>query len=130
MYFCRICSATGRLGGHWTHIQYFGTASAQPTPEMSKRSEQHRKTVHQLSSLYEPSQAARPVFLLGAGASYRSGAALADAAAQRIAREVYAKRDLGTNSTARVMPGDVDRFLSEQLWFVPVYYAQSRITTR
>lgn len=90
----------------------------QPNHQSSKRSEQHRKSVRQLSSLFEASQTARPVFLLGAGASYRSGVPLADSAVQRIAREVYAKRNLGTNSTARVMPGDVARFLSEQPWFI------------
>lgn len=82
------------------------------------RSEPHRRAVRQLASLFEASQSARPVFLLGAGASFRSGVPLADEAVQRIAREVYAKQRLGTNSTARVMPGDVARFLSEQPWFI------------
>lgn len=83
-----------------------------------QRGEAHRSAVRQLTSLFEASQRARPVFLLGAGASYRSGVPLADDAVKRIAKEVYAKRNLGTSSTARVMPGDIARFLSEQTWFI------------
>lgn len=84
----------------------------------SSRSEPHRSAVRQLTSLFEASQRARPVFLLGAGASYRSGVPLADDAVKRIAKEVYAKTNLGTSSTAKVMPGDISRFLLEQPWFV------------
>lgn len=84
----------------------------------SSRSEPHRSAVRQLTSLFEASQRARPVFLLGAGASYRSGVPLADDAVKRIAKEVYARRNLGTSSTAKVMPGDIARFLGEQSWFI------------
>jgi hypothetical protein len=86
--------------------------------QSSQRSDAHRSAVRQLTSLFEASQRARPVFLLGAGASYRSGVPLADDAVKRIAKEVYAKRSLGTSSTARVMPGDIARILSEQTWFI------------
>jgi hypothetical protein len=84
----------------------------------SQRSDVHRSAVRQLASLFEASQRARPVFLLGAGASYRSGVPLADDAVKRIAKQVYAMRNLGTSSTASVMPGDIARFLSEQTWFI------------
>jgi len=83
-----------------------------------QRTDRHRAAVRQLTSLFEAGQRARPVFLLGAGASYRSGVPLADDAVKRIAKEVYAKRNLGTSSTARVMPGDIARLLSEQTWFI------------
>jgi hypothetical protein len=43
---------------------------------------------------------------------------LAEDAVTRIAKEVYARRVLGTSSTAKVMPGDVARFLSEHKWFI------------
>lgn len=86
--------------------------------QSSHRSTAHQAAVRQLTSLFETGQKARPVFLLGAGASFRSGVPLADDAVKRIAKEVYARRNLGTSSTAKVMPGDVARFLTEQHWFI------------
>ena len=53
--------------------------------QLLQRSEEHRSAVRQLTPLFEASQRARPVFLLGAGASYRSGVPLADDAVKRIA---------------------------------------------
>lgn len=88
-------------------------------PCQGDRSTQHRGSVRRLAALLEASQAARPVFLLGAGASFRSGVPLAAEAVNRIAREAFAARELGTNTTSKVMPGDVARFLSEQPWFIP-----------
>jgi len=82
------------------------------------RSDAHRRAVNQLAALVESTQSVRPVWLLGAGASFRSGVPLADEAVTRIAREVYAKQHFGTNSTARVMPGDIARFLAEQPWYI------------
>lgn len=43
---------------------------------------------------------------------------MAEDAMNRIAREVYAKQQLGTNQTANVMPGDISRFLAAQSWFI------------
>jgi len=66
--------------------------------------------VARLTSLFEVSQSARPFFLLGAGASYRSGVPLAADATDRIAREAYARQRLGTNAIATVKPSDYMRF--------------------
>jgi helix-turn-helix protein len=57
------------------------------------------------------------VFLLGAGGSYRSGVPLAADATHRIAREAYARQQLGANAVATVKPSDYMRFLRRQPWF-------------
>jgi hypothetical protein len=55
----------------------------------------HSHSVQQLASLFRADNEARPVFLLGAGASFSSGVALAADAVKRIARRVYAERIKG-----------------------------------
>jgi hypothetical protein len=76
-------------------------SAAPPEPT---RSQEHARAVARLTSLFEVSQSARPVFLLGAGASYRSGVPPAADATHRIAREAYARQRLGTNAVATVKP--------------------------
>jgi hypothetical protein len=55
----------------------------------------HAHSVQQLASLFRADNEARPVFLLGAGASFSSGVPLAADAVKRIARRVYAERIKG-----------------------------------
>jgi SIR2-like domain len=88
------------------------------TPPEPTRSQEHARAVACLTSLFEVSQSARPVFLLGAGASYRSGVPLAADATHRIAREAYARQRLGTNAVATVKPSDYMRFLRQLPWFI------------
>jgi hypothetical protein len=56
----------------------------------------HRSTVKRLASLFRSDQPTRPVLLLGAGASYRSGIALADTLVKNIARLGYAIEHFGS----------------------------------
>lgn len=75
-------------------------------PAAQTRSQEHARSVARLASLFEITERARTVFLLGAGASYRSGVPLATNATHRIAREAYARQKLGTNAVATVKPRD------------------------
>lgn len=59
-----------------------------------------------------------PIFLLGAGASFRSGVPTATDAVKQIARIVYAERKLlGERPPERVRPSEWEPWLREQLWF-------------
>lgn len=59
-----------------------------------------------------------PIFLLGAGASFRSGVPTATDAVKQIARIVYAERKLqGQRPPERVRPTEWEPWLQEQLWF-------------
>ena len=82
------------------------------------RSAAHAATVARLACEFEVTQSARPVFLLGAGASYRSGVPLAAEATHRIGREAFARQRLGTHAIAGVKPSDYQPFLAEQPWFI------------
>jgi hypothetical protein len=86
---------------------------------MQKRSTDHHSSVQRLRPLFESVQPARPVLLLGAGASFRAGIPLAEDATKRIVREACAQKLFGTNNVAKVKLGDIMRFLSEQSWFIP-----------
>lgn len=80
---------------------------------------QHRRSVKQLAALFRKEQPTRPVLLLGAGASYRSGVPLADKLAQDIARFAFAVQELGDeNQISRVTPSDWKPFLESQRWFL------------
>jgi hypothetical protein len=60
-----------------------------------------------------------PVFLLGAGASFRSGVPTASEAVKQIARRVYAERELrGSRSAERVKPSEWEPWLQSHPWFI------------
>jgi hypothetical protein len=61
----------------------------------------HLDTVRELASILNPENEARPTVLLGAGASFSSGAPLADESVKRIARRYYAERIVGRENAAR-----------------------------
>src|ERR1017187_9338306 len=59
-----------------------------------------------------------PIFLLGAGASFRSGVPTAAEAVKQIAKIVYAERKLqGARPPERVRPTEWEPWLREQPWF-------------
>ena len=59
-----------------------------------------------------------PIFLLGAGASFRSGVPTATEAVKQIARIVYSERKLlGARPPERVKPSEWEPWLREQTWF-------------
>jgi hypothetical protein len=59
-----------------------------------------------------------PIFLLGAGASFRSGVPTAADAVKQIAKIVYAERKLqGARPPERVRPTEWEPWLREQPWF-------------
>jgi hypothetical protein len=59
-----------------------------------------------------------PIFLLGAGASFRSGVPTATDAVKQIARVVYSERKLqGQRPPERVRPTEWEPWLQEQPWF-------------
>jgi hypothetical protein len=61
-----------------------------------------------------------PLFLLGAGASFRSGIPTAADAVKQIARIVYSERKLlGTRPPERVKPSEWESWLREHHWFIP-----------
>ena len=79
----------------------------------------HIESVRELTSILSPQNEARPTVLLGAGASFSSGIPVADESVKRIARRVFAERNLG----GKVLPEHVKTsewrsWLSEQPWFI------------
>lgn len=59
-----------------------------------------------------------PIFLLGAGASFRSGVPNATDAVKKIARIVYSERKLqGARRPERVRPTEWEPWLQQQPWF-------------
>jgi hypothetical protein len=60
-----------------------------------------------------------PLFLLGAGASFRSGVPTASEAVKQIARIVYSERKLlGSRPPERVKPSEWESWLRDQRWFL------------
>jgi NAD-dependent SIR2 family protein deacetylase len=75
--------------------------------------------VKNLAYLFRANGKTRPVFLLGAGASFRSGIPLAEEAVRRIARSAYARHKLGLAiHDSRIMLSDWLPFLRSQEWFI------------
>ncbi len=75
--------------------------------------------VKNLAYLFRASGKMRPVLLLGAGASFRSGIPLAEEAVRRIARSAYARHKLGLAiHDSRIMLSDWLPFLRSQEWFI------------
>lgn len=78
------------------------------------------KAVQQLVPILRAANPARPVFLLGAGASFSSGVPLADESVRRLAKRVYADRVLrGAIPAFRVKTSEWERWLAEHAWFLP-----------
>ncbi|WOF74443.1 hypothetical protein QMT40_002095 [Parvibaculaceae bacterium PLY_AMNH_Bact1] len=73
-----------------------------------------------LASLFRPGQNdARPTVLLGAGASFSSGIPLASQCVKRIARRVYAERELGGRVLPeRIKPSEWQAWLQRHDWFL------------
>lgn len=80
----------------------------------------HQLSVKTLSAILRADNEARPVLLLGAGASFSSKIPMAEQCVKLLARRVYADRELG----GKVAPHQVRqtewlRWLADQPWFIP-----------
>lgn len=72
-----------------------------------------------LAYLFRKEHRRRPVLLLGAGASYRSGVPLAGEAVRRIARDAFARTQLAVDPAfANVKVSDWEPYLQTQPWFI------------
>lgn len=75
--------------------------------------------IQELVTLLRGDRPNRPLILLGAGASYRSGIPLAAEAVRRVAKQSYARRVLGSDPRFRnPKPSDWMPFLARQPWFI------------
>ncbi|SRR5579862_5153394 len=77
------------------------------------------KSIQELVYFFQPERDARPIFLLGAGASFRAGVPVAAEMVRQIARFSYAVKELGTlpEHAVGVMEGDIQRYLRQQSWY-------------
>lgn len=76
-------------------------------------------SVRNLAYLFRTGWKARPVILLGAGSSFRSGIPLSEEAVRRIAQAAYARFKFGLNvQEFRPMLSDWLPFLQNQPWFI------------
>lgn len=79
----------------------------------------HNESVRILSSLFRASNQARPVLLLGAGASFSSGVPLAAESVKRLARRVYAEKVRGGSLLPeQVKLSEWQTWLHGQPWFI------------
>ena len=77
------------------------------------------ESVRRLASIFRSDQPARPVLLLGAGASFSSGIPMAAECVRRIARRVYADRVAPDHQTAeRIKPSEWQEWLRSFDWFI------------
>ncbi len=75
--------------------------------------------VNELAYLFRAARKSRPLLLLGAGASYRSGIPLAAEAVKHIARAAYARHELGVDAKSHTLTtSDWLPYLQQQRWFV------------
>jgi len=75
--------------------------------------------VNRIAFLLRADRPNRPVFLLGAGASFRAGIPLADEGVKRIARAAYQRHVTGARrSVESVKPTDWLPWLQQQGWFI------------
>jgi NAD-dependent SIR2 family protein deacetylase len=84
--------------------------------------------VKKLAYEFRASGKMRPVVLLGAGASFRSGIPLAEEAVRRIAQSAYARLKLGLAvHDSRIVLSDWLPFLRSQEWFIkePLRFAEN-----
>ena len=73
-----------------------------------------------LARLLRPTDEPSPLIILGAGASFRSGVPTAAEAVKRIARQVYAERELrNARPPERVKPSEYESWLQGFDWFLP-----------
>jgi len=80
---------------------------------------ENRQSVWMLAPLLRASDAPRPVLLLGAGASFRSGVPTAAEAVKQISRLVYSQRVLGgSRPPERVKPSEWEPWLQSFPWFL------------
>ena len=91
-----------------------------PTSQQKKSPpNDHAHSVQQLASLFRADNEARPVFLLGAGASFSSGVPLAADGVKRIARRVYAERIKGGSlHPHQVKLSEWQTWLHGHEWFI------------
>lgn len=79
----------------------------------------NHESIQHLVPILRAANPARPVFLLGAGASFSSGVPLADESVRRLAKRVYADRVLhGSVPAFRVKTSEWERWLAEHPWFL------------
>ncbi|WP_299631768.1 SIR2 family protein [uncultured Roseobacter sp.] len=80
----------------------------------------HKSSVAILSSLFRPENDARPTLLLGAGASFTSGIPLAGESVRRLAKQVFAERELGGRVPVdQIKPSEWMNWLRNHEWFLP-----------
>lgn len=76
-------------------------------------------SIKKLAALLDPSKETRPVFLIGAGASYRSGIPVAADAVKEIAKAAYARNVLGKDTRqVQLSPSQWMNYLRQQSWFI------------
>ena len=79
----------------------------------------HRPSVSILAPLFRATDETCPILMLGAGASFRSGIPVAAEAVKKIARLVYAERELGgARPPERVKPSEWEPWLQRFPWFI------------
>jgi hypothetical protein len=79
----------------------------------------NKEAVSILAPLLRAREDPCPVFLLGAGASFRSGVPMAAEAVKQIARLVYSERELGgVRAPERVKPTEWEPWLQGFPWFI------------
>jgi hypothetical protein len=77
------------------------------------------KTIQELVYYFQPERDVRPILLLGAGASFRSGVPVAAEMVRQIARFSYAiKEGLSPDHAVGIMEGDIQRYLKQQSWYI------------
>jgi hypothetical protein len=77
-------------------------------------------TSQELVYLFRATRATRPVLVLGAGGSFRSGIPMAGEATKRIARAAYSRQVLGVDEKrGNPKPSDWMPFLQQKPWFIP-----------
>lgn len=79
----------------------------------------HQDSVRDLASLFRASNEARPILLLGAGASFSSGVPLAAESVRRMARRVFAEKVKGGSLVPeQVKLSEWQPWLHDQPWFI------------
>src|SRR5438046_6488200 len=77
------------------------------------------KSIQELVYFFQPEREARPILLLGAGASFRAGVPVAPEMVRQIARFSYAIKEFGTSPehAVGIMEGDIQRYMKQQPWY-------------
>lgn len=79
----------------------------------------HQQSVQVLASLFRASNEARPVLLLGAGASFSSGVPLAAESVRRLAKRVFAEKEKGGSlAPEHVKLAEWQPWLRSHPWYV------------